>query len=95
MKFLILLLILSPYIVFAKCDVYYFSLDFGGAIGDGDQIVDYLGKEDVPFTLFLVGKNSSTESGKKVCEKIRTSKNKKISIGNHTVSHEGFNGNHS
>ncbi len=95
MKILIFLLTLAPNIVFSKCDVYYFSLDFGGAIGNGDQIVDYLGKNDVPFTLFLVGKNSVTENGKKVCEKIRNSKNRKISIGNHTVSHEGFNPNHS
>lgn len=49
----LLLSLLSPP-VFGKCDVYYLSLDFGGAIGEGDQIVDYLRDEDLPFTLFLV-----------------------------------------
>ncbi|MBA2405797.1 MAG: polysaccharide deacetylase family protein, partial [Bdellovibrionales bacterium] len=37
----------------------------------------------------------ATPAGQKVCEKIRTSKNKKISIGNHTISHEGFGSQHS
>lgn len=94
MKLLLAFLILFPTFIHAKCDVYYFSLDFGGAIGDGDKIVDYLGQEGVPFTLFLVGRNASTENGKKVCEKIRNSKNKKIAIGNHTISHEGFGSKH-
>lgn len=88
------MLILLPIFAHAKCDVYYFSLDFGGAINQGDAIVDYLGKEDVPFTLFLVGKNSATANGKLVCEKIRKSSNKKIAIGNHTISHEGFSSKH-
>jgi peptidoglycan/xylan/chitin deacetylase (PgdA/CDA1 family) len=79
----------------AACDVYYFSLDFGGALGDGDEIVNYLEQEDVPFTLFLVGKNASHANGKLVCEKIRKSSNKKIAIGNHSISHEGFNSSHS
>lgn len=92
---LLFLFILFPHLSHAKCEVYYFSLDFGGAINQGDAIVDYLGKEDVPFTLFLVGKNSSTANGKLVCEKIRQSSNKKISIGNHTISHEGFGTKHS
>ena len=85
---------LLPVSAYAKCDVYYFSLDFGGALGNGAEIVDYLGKEDVPFTLFLVGKNSSTADGQKVCEKIRNSTSKKIAIGNHTISHEGFGSKH-
>lgn len=89
------LLILLPIFAHAKCDVYYFSLDFGGAINQGDAIVDYLGKEDVPFTLFLVGKNSASANGKLVCDKIRKSSNKKIAIGNHTISHEGFGKGHS
>lgn len=94
MKLWALFILLFSQVSYSACDVYYFSLDFGGALGDGDAIVDYLGQEDVPFTLFLVGKNATHANGKVVCEKIRKSTNKKIAIGNHTISHEGFNSTH-
>ncbi len=94
MKFLAFLILSFSLAAHSACDIYYFSLDFGGALGDGDEIVNYLGQEDVPFTLFLVGKNASNANGKLVCEKIRKSTNKKIAIGNHSISHEGFNSTH-
>jgi peptidoglycan/xylan/chitin deacetylase (PgdA/CDA1 family) len=76
----------------AQCDYYYLSLDFGGEIGQGEQILEYFNSEGIPFTVFLVGKTSTTAPGKKVCSDLKTKyqKNRKIQIANHTISHRGF-----
>lgn len=91
MKYLILLSLFSGN-VFANCKEYYFSLDFGGRVGDGLEISDYLVKEKVPHVIFMVGYNLDSEAAKALCQKINSNQEYKkyIKVGNHTKSHKGF-----
>lgn len=91
MKFIILTLLLITEVK-ANCKDYYFSLDFGGRVGDGLQITDYLVKEKVPHVIFMVGYNLESEAAKQLCEKINNvpEYKKYIKVGNHTKSHKGF-----
>jgi peptidoglycan/xylan/chitin deacetylase (PgdA/CDA1 family)/LysM repeat protein len=84
------LVMLNSQLTHALCDNYYFSLDFGGEIGSGMEMVKYFEDNNVPFTLFLVGKTYLTPGGQKVCEEIRKKPKLKLIIGNHTIGHKGF-----
>jgi LysM repeat protein len=79
--------------LYSQCNEYFFSLDFGGEVNQGLDIVEYLNKNDVPHVIFVVGNNiKNTAAGKKLCETLNSSEEhrKKIKLGNHTVSHKGF-----
>lgn len=88
----ILIIFLIPLSAFANCEEYYFSLDFGGRVGDGLEISDYLVKEKVPHVIFMVGYNLESAAAKALCHKINSDPNYKkyIKVGNHTQSHKGF-----
>lgn len=77
---------------YPNCSEYYFSLDFGGRIGDGVKITEYLVKEKVPHIIFMVGYNLNTQEAKALCEKINNNPEYKkyVKVGNHSKSHKGF-----
>ena len=89
---LLIIIFLIPLSALANCKDYYFSLDFGGRVGDGLEITDYLVKEKVPHVIFMVGYNLESAAAKELCKKINTDANyrKYIKVGNHTKSHRGF-----
>jgi LysM repeat protein/peptidoglycan/xylan/chitin deacetylase (PgdA/CDA1 family) len=91
-KCLILLTFFFSSLVSANCSKYYFSLDFGGRIGDGLKITDYLVKQKVPHVIFMVGNNLKTSEAKRLCSKINNDPEyqKYVKVGNHTQSHRGF-----
>lgn len=88
--FLIILLI--PIQVFANCNEYYLSLDFGGPKGDGPEIVDFLVKKKIPHVIFMVGYNINSDPGIDLCNKIRSNPEYKkyVKVGNHTLNHQAF-----
>lgn len=86
MKYLILLSLFAGN-VFANCKKYYFSLDFGGRVGDGLEISDYLVKEKVPHVIFMVGYNPDSEA-KDLCQKIKSNSEYKKYIKDEILGNE-------
>jgi len=87
-----MLITLFSFNSYSTCSEYYFSLDFGGRIGDGVKITEYLVKEKVPHIIFMVGYNLNTPEAQALCKKINTDPEYKkyVKVGNHTKSHKGF-----
>lgn len=83
---------LMPALCYGVCSEYYLSLDFGGRVGDGPLINDYLVKQKVPHMVFMVGNNLDSAAAKFLCNKIKTDPEyrKYIRLGNHSLSHKGF-----
>lgn len=86
------LLIALPIFAYSACSEYYLSLDFGGHVGDGMQITDYLAKNKTPHLIFMVGANLKTDAAKELCSRLKRDKEfaKYVKLGNHTLSHKGF-----
>lgn len=79
-------------LAWSKCSEVYLSLDFGGRVGDGPEIVEYLVEKRVPHLIFMVGKNLKTAAAKELCSRIKNDPEYKkyVRLGNHSFSHKGF-----